>query len=89
MSKRFTLLVLAALIFVGIGGGASACTVCMGDETSNIAKGANGAIFLMLGVLFATLGSFAAFMVYLAVKGRQPLPPHAELASAARGEGAV
>ena len=30
---------------------ASACSVCMGDPNSNIAKGANAAIFLMLGIL--------------------------------------
>lgn len=61
---------------------ANACSVCMGDPNSNIAKGANGAIFLMLGVLamvFLLLGSFA-YQLYRTSK--RPLPPHVELGDA-------
>ena len=58
---------------------ANACTACMGDPNTNIAKGANAAIFLMLGLLggmFALLGAFA-FALYR--RSRAPVPPHAEI----------
>ena len=61
---------------------ANACTVSMGDPNSNVAKGANGAIFLMLGVLamvFLLLGSFA-YQLYR--HSKRPLPPHVELGDA-------
>jgi hypothetical protein len=61
---------------------ASACTACMGDPNSNLAKGANAAIFLMLGVLammFLLLGTFA-YQLYR--HSKRPLPPHVELGDA-------
>jgi hypothetical protein len=61
---------------------ANACSACMGDPNSNVAKGANGAIFLMLGLLacvFLLLGAFA-FQLYRC--SRRPIPPHAELGDA-------
>lgn len=61
---------------------ANACAACMGDPNSNVAKGANGAIFLMLGVLasmFLLLGTFA-YQLYR--QSRRPLPPHVELGDA-------
>jgi len=57
---------------------ASACTVCMGDPTSNTAKAANAAIFLMLGVLFTVFGLLGAFAYSLYRRAKSPLPPHAE-----------
>ena len=71
--RTFALLAAMAPQFAG------ACSVCMGDPNSNIAKGANGAIFLMLGLLacvFTLLGAFA-FQLYRFSK--RPTPPHAEL----------
>lgn len=57
---------------------ADACTVCMGGD-GTLGEAANGAIFVMLGVLSAVLG-FISVVGYLIVrKGRMPLPPHAEL----------
>jgi hypothetical protein len=61
---------------------ANACSACMGDPNSNVAKGANGAIFLMLGLLacvFLLLGAFA-FQLYRC--SRRPIPPHVELSDA-------
>ena len=58
---------------------ANACTACLGDPNTNIAKGANAAIFLMLGLLggmFALLGAFA-YALYRRAKA--PMPPHAEI----------
>jgi hypothetical protein len=61
---------------------ANACSVCMGDPNSNVAKGANGMVFFMLGVLgciFALLGTFA-YQIYR--HSKLPTPPHAELGDA-------
>jgi hypothetical protein len=61
---------------------ANACSACMGDPNSNIAKGANGAVFFLLGVLgciFGLLGSFA-YQIYRTSK--RPAPPHVELGDA-------
>jgi hypothetical protein len=54
----------------------------MGDPNSNVAKGANGAIFFMLGVLgsiFLLLGGFA-YQLYR--QSKRPVPPHVELSEA-------
>jgi hypothetical protein len=58
---------------------ALACSACMGDPNSNIAKGANAAIFLMLGLLLIVFGLLGAFALYLYKRSSAPLPPHAEL----------
>jgi flagellar biogenesis protein FliO len=50
----------------------------MGDSNSNFAAAANGAIFLMLGVLAVVLGLLSAFGIYLYKRSIQPIPPHAE-----------
>jgi hypothetical protein len=57
---------------------AFACTVCMGDSNSRFAEAANGAIFLMLGLLACVLGLLSAFGIYLYKMSSQPIPPHAE-----------
>ena len=59
---------------------ANACTACMGDPNTNIAKGANAAIFLMLGILGGMFTLFAAFGICLYRRAKAPAPPHAELA---------
>lgn len=56
---------------------ASACSVCMG-ATPKTGEAINGAIFLMLGFIFAILGGVGAFIYNLAKRARSPLPPHAE-----------
>jgi hypothetical protein len=69
----------AALLTVMAPIFANACSACMGDPNSNIAKGANGAMFFLLGLLgsiFLLLGAFA-FQLYR--HSRRPLPPHVEL----------
>jgi hypothetical protein len=58
---------------------ANACSACMGNPNSNVAKGANGAIFLMLGVLACMFGLFGAFAYQLYRRSKLPAPPHAEL----------
>ena len=56
---------------------ASACSVCMG-ATPKTGEAINGAIFLMLGFIFAILGGVGAFIYNLAKRARSPLPPHSE-----------
>ena len=77
-----TLGILVALAWVNAPTAAQACTVCMGDPNSNIARGANAAIFLMLGVLAGMFSLFGAFGFYLYRRGKAPIPPHAELGEA-------
>ncbi len=74
--KRLTGLLILTLAFAPQL--ASACSVCMGDPNSNIARGANAAIFLMLGVLAAIFGLLGAFAFTLYRRAKLPLPPHAE-----------
>jgi hypothetical protein len=58
---------------------AHACSACMGDPNSNIAKGANGAIFLLLGMLLCIFTMLGAFAFQLYRRSKLPTPPHAEL----------
>jgi hypothetical protein len=44
---------------------ALACPVCFGQSDSVMAVAMNSGILLMLGVVVAVLGGFAAFIVYL------------------------
>jgi len=67
------------LLFVAAPQFAEACSACMGDPNSNIAKGANGAIFLMLGVLGSMFLLLGAFAYQLYRHSKRPLPPHVEL----------
>jgi hypothetical protein len=57
-----------------------ACAVCMGDRTSSVASAANGAIFVMLGVLVLVLGSCGWFLFRLASREKRPSPPYAAFA---------
>jgi len=43
----------------------SACTVCMGDPEAPMTRGMIAGVGLLLGVTFAVLGCFGAFVVYL------------------------
>ncbi len=73
-----------ALILGLLGATASnahACTVCMGANGA-LGEAANGAIFVMLGVLFLVLGLISAVGYSLVRRGQAPLPAHAEFSSA-------
>ncbi|NBV33061.1 MAG: hypothetical protein EBR81_04505 [Proteobacteria bacterium] len=58
----------------------AACTVCMGAN-GPLGEAANGAIFVMLGVLFLVLGLISLVGYSLVKKGQAPLPAHAEFGS--------
>lgn len=76
---RFSLIV--ALVFGVLTNSSQACTVCMGGN-GTLGEAANGAIFVMLGVLGAVLGLIVLAGYSVVRRGRLPLPPHAELARA-------
>lgn len=80
---------LCAALFLSfaLAGPADACTACMGDSNSNLADAANGAIFLMLGVLAAVFGLLGAFGFYLYRRGLAPLPPHVEFSDGLNPQG--
>lgn len=67
-----------ALLWIGFAHSAGACTVCMGGD-GTVGEAANGAIFVMLGVLAAVLGFISVVGFLIVRRGQMPLPPHAEL----------
>jgi len=71
-------------MWVGFVQSASACTVCMGGDGS-VGEAANGAIFVMLGVLATVLGFISVVGFLIVRKGQMPLPPHAELVRSLAG----
>ncbi|MGE4056545.1 MAG: hypothetical protein AB7F99_17280 [Vicinamibacterales bacterium] len=61
MVKTFSTLIAV----LGTPGVALACPVCFGQNDSAMAVAMNSGIMLMLGIVVAVLGGFAAFIVYL------------------------
>lgn len=55
---------------LGLPTAALACPVCFGQNDSAMAAAMNSGILLMLGVVVAVLGGFAAFMMYLARRAK-------------------
>ena len=53
-----------------------ACTVCMGGQGTLLAEAANGAIFLMLGLLFFIFSCLIGAGVALARRARLPEAEH-------------
>ena len=72
---------LFSLVLGVLPNAANACTVCMG-ASGTIGEAANGAIFVMLGVLGSVLSLIVMAGYSVVRRGRMPLPPHAELAQA-------
>jgi flagellar biogenesis protein FliO len=71
-------------VWVSLVQASEACTVCMGGD-GTIGEAANGAIFVMLGVLAAVLGFISSIGYLIVRKGQMPLPPHAELVRSLSG----
>ncbi|HWB58250.1 MAG TPA: hypothetical protein VG733_02115 [Chthoniobacteraceae bacterium] len=65
------LLSAAAMTAVLAPSAANACAVCMGASDSSVAPAANGAIFVMLGVVGAMLSGVAAFIIHIALQARK------------------
>ncbi len=55
-----------------------ACPVCFGQSDSPLAKAINMGVIMMLGVVAAMLGSFAAFFIYLNRRANQAAAGSAE-----------
>ena len=75
---------LVPVLWAAVAQSAQACTVCMGGNAT-VGEAANGAIFVMLGVLVVVLGFISVVGFLIVRKGRLPLPPHAELARSLAG----
>jgi len=67
--KKITLTVITVIALMPAS--ALACPVCFGATDAPIAGAVNLAIFALLGVTGAVLGSFVAFFIYLAKKAKQ------------------
>jgi hypothetical protein len=69
---------LAALVLVALGGGqALGCATCFGQSDSEMAKGMNAGIFVLLGfvaLFWAAFGSFFVFIVRRAQNTGEVLP---------------
>lgn len=68
MARWLAVVALGAVPF-----GAEACAVCFGGKGQPVTEAAGGAILFLLGLVACVLASFAAFMVYLAAKGRRAM----------------
>ena len=51
-----------------------ACSACFGASDSDLAKGMNMGIFVLLGVIVAVLGGIASFFIYLARRAGAQAP---------------
>jgi len=75
MTGKFTSIVL--LGFAGVllaTGEALACPICFGgDPDSDIARGMNWAVFMLLGVTGGVLTGFIGFIFHLIKRSRQAL----------------
>ena len=77
---------LASLGLVLMPAAARACSVCMGDSNSNFASAANGAIFVMIGIIGSMLAAFSGFGFYLYKRASAPIPPHIQLVEEMSGD---
>ena len=86
LSKRDSFVwVVAGLLATALMQDADACTACMGDSTGPIGEAANGAIFVMLGVLALVLGLISLAGYSLVKRANLPSPPHVELVRSIAG----
>jgi flagellar biogenesis protein FliO len=81
MKSPMRVALLSGLISAMVANQATACTVCMGGN-GTLGEAANGAIFVMLGVLGCVLGLIVLAGYSVVKRGNLPMPPHAELARA-------
>ena len=86
LSKRDSFVwVVAGLLATALMQDADAYTACMGDSTGPIGEAANGAIFVMLGVLALVLGLISLAGYSLVKRANLPIPPHVELVRSIAG----
>lgn len=76
--KALNNLICSLALFIAAPSSSQACSVCMGGGGLT-AEAANGAIFVMLGVLLGVLGLIVLAGYSLVKRGQMPVPPHAEL----------
>ena len=75
MTRKLTSIVLLGLAGVLLAGGeALACPICFGgDPDSDLARGMNWAVFMLLGVTGGVLTGFVGFIFHLIKRSRQAL----------------
>jgi hypothetical protein len=75
MTGKLTSIVLLGLTGVFLAGGeALACPICFGgDPDSDLARGMNWAVFMLLGVTGGVLTGFVGFIFHLIKRSRQAL----------------
>jgi hypothetical protein len=80
-SSRALVLVLLTAVFALISNSnALACAACYGDTSgSKMGNAAAVGIFAMVVIMFAMLGTIAAFGWHLAYRAKHPLPDYEEL----------
>jgi len=68
MSRNFprVLAALVAAALLACAPSVHACAACFGASDSELAKGMNMGIFVLLGVIVFVLGAIASFFIYLA-----------------------
>ena len=71
MSRRTTLLGLAALAMLAVASASWACPVCFGESDSPIVKGAEYSVLFMMGVTYSLIGGGLATFVILRRRQRR------------------
>jgi hypothetical protein len=64
--QRIAVVCLTGLFLLSASAPVQACAVCFGRNDSDMAKGMNMGIFVLLGVILSVLGGAVSFFVYLA-----------------------
>ncbi len=62
--RRFTLALMACATTLLSPGSLLACAVCFGDPNSDMVKGANAGILILLGVVVTVLGSIVGVTLF-------------------------
>jgi hypothetical protein len=66
---------LTALLLAAAPRGALACAVCFGQSDSELARGMNWGVFVLLLVVLGVLATVASFFVFLARRSVQASAP--------------
>jgi hypothetical protein len=61
----------AAAVVVGGGSSVLACPACFGAEETSMIDGTKLGVLVMLGIILAVQGAFAAFFLYLRARAKR------------------
>lgn len=71
IAKRLTVIVLAFFACLFLASDVWACSVCQGNPDSELTKGAEAGVLLMVAVTYAVLLGFAGTAVFWFVRSRR------------------